>query len=136
MKPDGIGYPRDMDLDCDLPAAPEAAGMARRLVREVLTQAGASHLMDDAMLVMSELATNAVRYGAAPIRAHAGIEGGSLILAVQDSRASDLPYPKVLTATEPNGRGMHLVAAMASRWGWDRNANSKVVWAEIPLHKD
>lgn len=125
-----------MDLDCDLPAAPEAAGMARRLVREVLTQAGASHLMDDAMLVMSELATNAVRYGAEPIRAHAGIEGGRLILAVQDSRASDLPYPKVLTATEPNGRGMHLVAAMASRWGWDRNANSKVVWAEIPLHND
>jgi anti-sigma regulatory factor (Ser/Thr protein kinase) len=125
-----------MEQHCDLPAAPEAAGVARRLVREVLTDLDAGHVMDDAMLVMSELATNAVRYGAAPIRATATVEGTHLILAVQDSRASDLPYPKVLTATEPNGRGMHLVAAMASRWGWDRSAHSKVVWAEIPLDRD
>lgn len=124
-----------MEQHCDLPAAPEAAGLARRLVRDVLTRIGAGHVMDDAMLVMSELATNAVRYGAEPIRAHATVEGGNLILAVQDGRASDLPYPKVLTATEPNGRGMHLVAAMASRWGWDRSAHSKVVWAEIPLDR-
>lgn len=107
--------------------------MARRLVRETLSDAGAEHVMDDAMLVMSELATNAVRYGAEPIRAHATIENGNLVLAVQDARASDLPYPKVLTSTEPSGRGMHLVAAMAARWGWDRSAYSKVVWAEIPL---
>ena len=33
--------------------------MARRLVREPLSDAGAEHVMDDAMLVMSELATNA-----------------------------------------------------------------------------
>lgn len=107
--------------------------MARRLVRETLAEVGAEHVMDDAMLVMSELATNAVRYGAEPIQAHATVENNNLILAVQDGRASDLPYPKVLTATEPNGRGMHLVAAMASRWGWDRSEHSKVVWAEIPL---
>ena len=125
-----------MEQHRDLPAAPEAAGMARQLVRDVLTRAGASHVMDDAMLVMSELATNAVRYGAEPITAHASVEGHNLILAVQDGRASDLPYPKVLTATEPNGRGMHLVAAMATRWGWDSSVNSKVVWAEISLDRD
>lgn len=128
-----MGIPADMEHHCDLPAAPEAAGIARRLVRETLEDAGAAHVMDDALLVMSELATNAVRYGAEPIRAYADIENGNLVMAVEDGRASDLPYPRVLTATEPNGRGMHLIAAMASRWGWDRSAHSKVVWAEIPL---
>lgn len=131
-----MGYREVMDHHCQLPAAPEAAGLARRLVQDTLREAGAGHVMDDAVLVMSELATNAVRYGAEPIVAHATVTDGRLILAVQDGRASDLPYPKVLTATEPNGRGMHLVAAMAARWGWDRSAHAKVVWAEIPLDEE
>ena len=122
-----------MDHHCDLPAAPEAAGLARRLVRETVLEAGALDVLDDAILVMSELATNAVRYGAEPIVARATVRDDTLILAVEDARASDLPYPRVLTATEPNGRGMHLVAAMAARWGWDRSAHAKIVWAELPL---
>ncbi len=124
-----------MDHHCDLPAAPEAAGLARRLVRETVLEAGALDVLDDAILVMSELATNAVRYGAEPIVARATVRDDTLILAVEDARASDLPYPRVLTATEPNGRGMHLVAAMAARWGWDRSAHAKIVWAELPLRR-
>jgi anti-sigma regulatory factor (Ser/Thr protein kinase) len=125
-----------MEQHCDLPADPQAAGQARRLVREVLERADATQVLDDAMLVVSELATNAVRYGKDPISASVTVDDQTLVIAVRDGRASDLPYPKVLTQTEPDGRGMHLVAAMSARWGWDRNGDSKVVWAELPLHRD
>lgn len=122
-----------MEQQIDLPASPEAAGQARRLVRDLLCGHPGAAAMDDAMLVVSELATNAVRYGRAPISLHLTLEDTKLVIAVQDGHPSDLPYPKVLTQTDPNGRGMHLVSAMASRWGWDRSVNSKVVWAEIAL---
>ncbi|MEI2716777.1 MAG: ATP-binding protein [Candidatus Nanopelagicales bacterium] len=125
-----------MEQHCDLPDGPQAAGQARRLVRDVLETVRATHLLDDALLIVSELATNAVRYGTGPISAHISIDDHALTIAIQDGRASDLPYPKILTQTEPDGRGMHLVSAMASRWGWDRDQDSKVVWAEIPLQRD
>lgn len=122
-----------MELQTDLPATPEAAGRARELVRELLTAAGVTTILDDALLVVSELATNAVRYGSSPIALHLTLDDARLVIAVQDAHPSDLPYPKVLTQTEPDGRGMHLISAMTTRWGWDRSVNTKVVWAEIAL---
>lgn len=125
-----------MEQHCDLSEGPQAAGQARRLVRDVLEKVRATQILDDALLIVSELATNAVRYGAGPISAHISVDDRALTIAIQDARASDLPYPRVLTQTEPDGRGMHLVSAMASRWGWHRNQDSKVVWAELPLHHE
>lgn len=122
-----------MELHLPLPKAPQAPGLARRELRRALAEWGITERIDDAMLVVSELATNAVRYGAEPIELHATFADQTLVIAVQDGHPSDLPYPKVLTETEPNGRGMHLVSAASSRWGWDRTDASKVVWAEIVL---
>lgn len=133
MNPAAGGYPAPVELQTDLPATPEAAGRARGMVRDLLTKSGVTAVLDDALLVVSELATNAVRYGSSPISLHLALDDEHLLIAVQDGHPSDLPYPKVLTQTEPDGRGMHLVSAMASRWGWDRTVHSKVVWAEIRL---
>jgi len=122
-----------MEFHLPLPNAPQAAGIARRELREALMEWGVCERVDDAVLIVSELATNAVRYGADPIALHASLNGGVLVIAVQDGFPSDLPYPKILTFTEPSGRGMHLISAASNRWGWDRTDASKVVWAEITL---
>lgn len=130
-----MGYPRLMEKHEPLPLEPGAAGQARRIVHLALGEWNHRECLDDALLIASELATNAVRYGAAPITLHVTLDTaiGRLCIAVEDAHPSDLPYPKVLTQTEPSGRGMHLISATSSRWGWDRGRSSKTVWAEIDL---
>lgn len=121
----------NMESHVPLPLAPEAPGIARRELRRLLLEWGICERVEEALLVVSELATNAVRYGAAPLELRVSCKGGTLKVAVRDGQASDLPYPRQLTHTEPHGRGMHLVAASSHRWGWDHDQGFKVVWAEI-----
>jgi anti-sigma regulatory factor (Ser/Thr protein kinase) len=125
-----------MEMHDELPATAAAPGRARALVREFLRDLAEPGLIEDATLVASELTTNALRYGAAPISLHLTCSGKSVVIAVKDGSPSVLPYPKVLTQTEPSGRGMHLVSAASTRWGWDRSVNSKVVWAEIQFEHE
>jgi anti-sigma regulatory factor (Ser/Thr protein kinase) len=122
-----------MEFSTDLPATPAAPGLARAAVRDFLRGTAAPGLVDDAVLVTSELVTNALRYGAEPMSLHLTVERDSLVIAVKDGNPSVLPYPKILTQTEPTGRGMHLISAASCRWGWDRNVNSKIVWAELQM---
>lgn len=131
MKSGSPGYVSGMELHLDLPATAAAPGLAREQVRDFLSGRVAPQVIDDATLVASELTTNALRYGAEPISLHLTCSPSSIVVAVQDGSPSVLPYPKILTHTEPNGRGMHLISAASSRWGWDRNVSSKVVWAEL-----
>ncbi|MFI8346923.1 ATP-binding protein [Streptomyces sp. NPDC085596] len=118
-----------------LPRRPQSAADARRLVRVASAAWGLNDLAADASLVVSELVANAVR--------HARRESIRVVVertavravrvAVADfSRA--LPVPCAPGEGEEDGRGLLLVAAVASRWGVDERRWGKVVWADLEGH--
>jgi anti-sigma regulatory factor (Ser/Thr protein kinase) len=93
---------------------------------------GYDHLIDDAMLAMSELATNAVIHADSPFTVVIASDADTIRLSVRD-QSSALPRRRDLEPMAQSGRGIGLVAAFASRWGTEVLPDGKVVWAEFRL---
>lgn len=116
----------------DLPDTLQAPGLARRFV-ETHAAGLPSDALHDALLLVSELATNAVRHGAAPISVQlVQDDGGTVRVEVHDAGAG-VPAPTTPGAADAGGRGLFIVAALASRWGVTPNASGpgKATWFEI-----
>jgi anti-sigma regulatory factor (Ser/Thr protein kinase) len=93
-------------------------GQARDLVRRALTSFGLlSSVVEDAVLMVSELATNALRYGRAPYELVIRFEPGEIVCAIVDS-GPILPVMRTPTLDEERGRGMRIVSALSEgRYG-------------------
>jgi len=126
----------------DLPADPARVADVRAAV---VRQLGDWHLDEAAFvteLLLSELVTNAIRYGAEPIQARlllpqpcAGPEGvprRTLICEVSDG-SSTAPHLRRAATTDEGGRGLFLVAQLAQAWGTRYTERGKVIWAECAL---
>jgi len=121
-----------------LPRHPASVGLARRRVRDHLAAWGHGPddpALADAALLVSELATNALRHGP---RAESEFEvavtalaDGSCLLEVSDEgRAA--PRTRAPEPWEESGRGLHLVEHLATAWGvWSRGGHGKTVWALV-----
>ncbi|MGW2297676.1 SpoIIE family protein phosphatase [Streptomyces violaceorubidus] len=115
---------------------PDPSGVAatRRSVGEQLTAWG----LDDAAfvteLVVSELVTNAIRYGEPPIQLRL-IRHTALICEVSDA-SSTSPHLRRAHAFDEGGRGLLLVAQLTQRWGSRQTDTGKTIWAEQPLPMD
>jgi hypothetical protein len=108
---------------------PDAVPRARHLVRSALT-AERPDLAADAELVISELVTNAALYGEPPVVVRVLVNRAVRLEVVDNSRAGPIVVPRGTTTM--TGRGLALVAAIASRWGVDPlDAGGKVVWAVL-----
>jgi anti-sigma regulatory factor (Ser/Thr protein kinase) len=110
---------------------------ARRHVRDTLARWGLGDVADDAQLVTSELVTNAIAASAAlPFRADVGLLvaacPGQLMLLVWDA-SQDRPVRRSDDDDAVAGRGLGIVAALTSRWGWAPDERGKVVWAVLDL---
>ncbi|MGY5044525.1 SpoIIE family protein phosphatase [Streptomyces sp. 900105755] len=115
----------------DLPPDPARVADARA---QVLEQLEAWHLTDVAFaaeLVVSELVTNAIRYGQPPVQLRL-IRGATLICEVSD-RSGTAPHMRRARTYDEGGRGLLLVAQVARRWGTRHQADGKTIWAEIEL---
>ena len=123
-----------------LGALADAVPLARAHLRQLLSGWGRAELSPDASVVVSELVTNAVaasreRLAAAPVLVWLGSDSCCLLLAVADVS----PRPPVRLDLGPDaegGRGLALVEALSSRWGWHPASITglrKVVWAELPV---
>ena len=127
----------------DLGSLPGAVPCARAHVRQVLWEWGRAELGDDAGLVVSELITNAITacqylppYASLPpVRLWLASDTELVLLLVGDAS----PRPPLHVDPGPGddrGRGLRLVQAMSSRWGWypaNTAGTVKVVWAEWDL---
>lgn len=124
-----------------LGALPGAVPSARAHLRQLLWEWGQAELAQDAGVVVSELVTNAVvasaelRPAVAPVMVWLGSDRRSVLVAVAD--ASPRPPARLdLQADADGGRGLALVEAFSSRWGWHPVTMAglvKVVWAEWRL---
>jgi Histidine kinase-like ATPase domain len=130
---------RQQSARCALRPEPCSAKAARDFTGAALREWGAADLLVDATVVISELVTNAVRYGSGASTANGGIElvllrlGDHLVCVVTDPN----PRPPVLVDADSvaeTGRGLCVVEALTTRWGWTPlGRDRKAVWAALPV---
>jgi anti-sigma regulatory factor (Ser/Thr protein kinase) len=120
-----------MELHTPLHTAASAARDARQTVRAALAQWQIPGCLDDALLIVTELVSNALRHGAAPIELDLRLTDQTLRIAVSDALPARAPTPLQSDTAQASGRGLLLIAATSARWGWDTGRQSKTVWAEM-----
>jgi anti-sigma regulatory factor (Ser/Thr protein kinase) len=109
---------------------PVAIRSVRQFVQSTLLAWGETELLEDAAVVISELATNAVRHARSPFRVSISREQGTIRLMVHDG-SGESAEAQPLTTDAEGGRGLSLVAALCPTWGTEHVADGKIVWAEL-----
>ena len=117
-----------------LPACGESVRTGRHATRVVLSAWRLSRLEENAVLVVSELLTNAVRHArdtdAIELDLHA--TRAWLRIEIQD-RDRQWPRPRVLNELSESGFGFVLIDALAAKWGVRETETGKAVWAELDM---
>ena len=120
----------------DLEAQPASVGEARRFVRKVLGTWGFDRAIDTAALLASELATNAVLHARTPYAILLSHDDEVVRVEVLDGSVV-APRPRTNSALAATGRGIAMVARLASSWGPTPDARlagfAKGVWFTVPI---
>ncbi|MFC7267149.1 SpoIIE family protein phosphatase [Streptomyces lutosisoli] len=125
------GLPADSVGDWTLPREPRSVGRAREYARTQLVSWGLEPLVDTAELLVSELVTNALRYGEGEIRLRLLLDR-TLVCEVWDAGLVQ-PRRRRARDTDEGGRGLQLVGLLSAAWGSRRTPRGKTVWFELPL---
>ncbi len=123
---------------------PAAVAAARKFVRETLQDwldtrlaPPDTELVDDAVLLTSELVTNAVVHAGTQVQVTCKLAGSAVEVVVRDSYpARMVPGPghdDAIPAERTHGRGLLLPSALASAWGVSYGAEAKAVWFRMGL---
>ncbi|MFB7468033.1 SpoIIE family protein phosphatase [Streptomyces sp. NPDC056224] len=116
----------------DLSSDPSVVAHARRHASDQLTAWGLEEASFVTELLVSELVTNAIRYGQPPIQLRLIHENSTLICEVSDS-SNTAPHMRRARIFDEGGRGLLLVAQLAQRWGTRHAPIGKTIWAEQSL---
>lgn len=128
---------------CSLRPTSTSSRAAREFATNTLCSWGLAELVDDAVVIISELVTNAIRHGLPPYAAASGDapiklslvrHGHFVVFIVADPSDHD---PKVRPADDvcENGRGLHVIEALSRAWGWTPlPGTGKAVWAALAVH--
>lgn len=126
-----------------VPHGPAGVGAARRRMREQLRHNGLSDtVVDDAILILSELLSNACRHGRPLGRSDIGDgdvraawrvdKAGRLTVEVTDGGGPTRPVPSTPSVTARGGRGLNIISALAQDWGVRDSASGEVtVWVLV-----
>jgi anti-sigma regulatory factor (Ser/Thr protein kinase) len=109
----------------------ESVRASRNFVVAALRRLEADDLVLDATLIVSELATNAVRHARSPFRVSVSELGGLLCISVKDVGDGHAAMPTIAQDDAIEGRGMAIIEALAHRWGCNDHEDGKVVWAQL-----
>lgn len=127
-----------------VPHGPAGVGQARHRMREQLRSRGVSDsVVDDAVLILSELLSNACRHGRplgwqtetgdGDVRAAWRVDRtGGLTVEVTDGGGPTRPIPATPSVTARGGRGLNIISALAQEWGVRDDAPGEVtVWVLV-----
>ena len=118
-----LEVPRERALLIDVRARAKDAMRGWALLEEVV---------DTATLLASELVTNGLVHGKGAVELRLRLTRDRLVIEAEDG-GHHMPRRRPATQDEEGGRGLHLVAALADRWGARATDGGKVVWAELDL---
>jgi anti-sigma regulatory factor (Ser/Thr protein kinase) len=123
-----IGRPRRRVF----PGRADQIAHARDFTRRVL---GGCPVLDEAVLLVSELATNAVEHTATGNAGRFDVticQGQtSLLITVKDDGSGKTPLPRPAHALAEDGRGLGMVDSIANHWGHYGNEHGRMVWFEL-----
>lgn len=118
------------EVRADFPADPSSAARARRFVEATLHTWSCDTLLDSAVLLVSELVSNAVLHAGTPIVVVLRREEGRLRAEVRDG-STRLPTAKHYSSLSGTGRGLLLLDRIADQWGAGPDGTGKIVWFEL-----
>ncbi|MFD8425696.1 SpoIIE family protein phosphatase [Streptomyces sp. NPDC059466] len=104
---------------------------ARDLASSRLAAWGLADLAFTTELVVSELVTNAIRYGSGPVQLRL-IREDALTCEVSDG-SNTAPHLRRARTSDEGGRGLFIVAQLAEHWGTRQRSDGKTIWAELAL---
>nr|WP_257033872.1 SpoIIE family protein phosphatase [Streptomyces sp. Ag109_G2-15] len=125
-------FDRSQVATWDVPSDVRAVSQVRADVSRRLDEWGLGESAFSTELILSELLTNAIRYGAPPVRVRIML-GSTLVCEVSDG-SNTSPRLRRAAATDEGGRGLFLVSQFADQWGTRYAAQGKVIWAEQTLN--
>jgi anti-sigma regulatory factor (Ser/Thr protein kinase) len=125
---EGLTEP-EREISLRLPLSVESPARARSFLSEALTRWGYESIRDEAVIVVSELATNAVIHARREASLTVSARPGAVRVAVADGD-SVLPVKGEPSVFAPSGRGLIIVERLSSEWGAQTTETGKSVWAE------
>jgi PAS domain S-box-containing protein len=133
--PEGAGASGSQSLDVTLPPQPPSVAEARQRVRDLLLGCGREDLLDTAVLLVSELVTNALLHAATDIGVTARLDGEGLHVGVSDG-SRHLPSRREYGPTSGTGRGLLMLESMVDEWGVSQRRDGKTVWFRLAVAHD
>jgi CheY-like chemotaxis protein/anti-sigma regulatory factor (Ser/Thr protein kinase) len=128
---ESVGTRGEWAATLDLPRELSSVRLARRFVAEKVAEWNLETISDDALLVTSELAANAITHAESGCQIRLSLTSTAFRIDVIDT-GSGTPEPQPASATLEHGRGLHLVAAITAAWGLEVVPGvGKMVWAEL-----
>jgi anti-sigma regulatory factor (Ser/Thr protein kinase) len=115
-----------------LTARPTAVAQARDLIRDRLLAWGLQGMADVVELLVSELVTNALRYGIAPYGLRMTRDAHNVLVEVSDGNPT-VPRLRTAHTGDEGGRGLHLVDELSSDWGVRSRPQGKTVWFTLAI---
>ena len=120
-----------------VPHARSSVSAARHALADELDANGVGTPMrDDAVLVLSELVSNAIKHAAplpsGDISVCWALRQDRLHLEITDGGALTRPQAAVAAVSSLGGRGLDIVRTVCSEWGVTEDGNAVTVWADLP----
>ena len=127
----GRRHPAELEVSAEFAAQADAPRAARQFVAGALRRSGHDEsLIDDAQLVVSELATNAIRHAGSAFSVTTRVGESSVRISLHDASSAE-PRLRDEGPRAISGRGLTLIAALAAGWGAELTSEGKTVWAEL-----